>query len=145
MSHSIYVAFDREVESIATYDFTLLNAMIADREAMDALSRKLGVASLSKFESQDPREALSQLIEDPAKLEAAVAKSPPVKYFNPADALISVSALVAHYASTPYVVQSRKGGPKDETKTLMSELGQLQTVLLQAQKVGARFRLFVDL
>jgi hypothetical protein len=145
MSHSLYVAFDSQVENIPTYDFTLLSRMIADREAIDALSRKLGVVSLSEFESQDPRQALSQLIEDPAKLEAAVAKAPPAKYFNPDDALVSISALVAHYATTPYVVQSRKVEANDETKTLMGELGQLATVLLQAQTVGARFYLFVGL
>jgi hypothetical protein len=152
MGATLYVALDRNIDNIEiNNDRVFLANLVGDRKAMDALCSKLGVSSLSDFQSYDPQ-MVAQFLHDPEAIKAAVAKSPPIQWFNPTDALPTVRALQAHYAQIRFVQERgrrRKVAgkvewePLDRTEDLLRELRDLEAILSHATISGGKFRIFM--
>ena len=152
MGTTLCVALDRNIEDIEiNNDRVLLANLVGDSKSMAALCSKLGVPSLSDFQSYDPQLA-AQFLNDPEAIEAAVAKSPPIQWFSPADALPTLRALLAHFADARFVQErgrrrkvagKMEWEPVDRTDDLLRELGDLEAVLSHAMNCNRKFRIFV--
>jgi hypothetical protein len=142
MSTTLYVATDRDLAGVEiNRDRVLLADLVADHVGMGAICSKLGVMSLSDFQSYDPEMAAS-LIEDEEAKKAAIAKAQPITWFSPGDAIPTIRALFLHYREGRFV-QEREGAPVDRTEDLLKELNDLEFVLGQLGNAGGKFRLFI--
>lgn len=149
MSTALFISLDRTVPGFDpnARGRVFLSWLVGDHESMGALCRRLGVPSLSSFQSYDPK-GLAQFIDDPAKLAAAMAKARPVEWFDPAAALPAVRAVREHYGVARFVrPRGRRVGGKwqdvDRTDDLLAELDDTAAVLLTAAEHGVRFRFHI--
>ena len=106
---------------------------------------------MSDFQSYDPQ-MLAEYIEDAQAKKELIEKSPPIEWFNPADALPTLLALHAHYSKARFVQERGRGRkvggkwqwePLDRTDDLLRELRDLEKVLVEAQSNGCKFRIFI--
>src|SRR5262249_52332596 len=94
MSSVIDIVFDRDVAGYAPDDRYSLACVYFEAE-FEELAKRLGVAPLTAFYCDDPN-SLDNYFDDPAELEALKQRMGPEKFFEPADALRSVTALRDH-------------------------------------------------
>jgi len=143
MSQTLYVSLDRELNGVEiNHDRVFLARLVGDLETLAATASKLGTASLSTFQSYSA-EDMADLVHDPGELNIE-----PVKWFEPKDALPAVKALQQHYANNRFVIergrkQHGSWEPVDRTDDLLRELRDLECVLVEAEKAGAKFRLHI--
>src|SRR5581483_4230046 len=99
MGMTLYVAADRELpDADLNNDRTTLPKLLGEPEMLETLSRRLGVRSLADFQSYEA-EQLAQYVDDDEIRQKILNESPPLEWFDPNEALLSVRALLAHYAS----------------------------------------------
>jgi hypothetical protein len=144
MGTTLYISLDPPVPGCDpnAADKVFLADLVGDQKTMGLLSKQLGVRSLADFQSYAP-ENLGDIIG-----EAELAKLPPAKWFDPAEALPAVLALQSHYAGARFVRPGgrRVGGKSqdvDRTDELLDELQHTESVLQAAADAGARFRFHV--
>jgi hypothetical protein len=144
MGMTLYVALDRSIEGIEiNNDRVFLSSIVGPHEKMDELCNKLGVPSLSGFQSYDPQE-IARFIDDPNERKALIEKmerEEPIQWFDPGVALPAVRALQQHFAVARFM--SGRRNPQDRTEDLLNELRDLEAVLRAAARAGARFRLHI--
>jgi hypothetical protein len=148
MSTTLYIALDPETDGIEiNNDRIILAKLVGDPVSMGALCGRLYVTSLCDFQSYAPQ-LLADFLDDPAELEASIAKAQPVQWFRPSEALPTVRALQVYYGQARFIQErGRKLAGKwetvDRTDDLLRELRDLEEVLSGAEDAGARFRLYV--
>jgi hypothetical protein len=146
MGVTLYISLDRAVPGLEPNgaDGTVLAQLIGEPAGMDAACRHLGVPSLTGFQSYDPA-GLSEFIDDPAELAAAMATAKPIEWFDATAALPAVRMLPSYYAVERVVNDRgrRRGGvwePVDVTDRALAELKDVESVLSRAAAHGVRFR-----
>ena len=143
MGQTLYISLDRELNGVEiNNDRVFLAGLVGDSKSMATTASKLGTTSLSTFQSYSA-EDMADLVDDPGELESGA-----VKWFEPKDALPVVKALQEHYANARLVIERgrKQGGkwePMDRTGDLLGELRDLEHVLTEADKAGAKFRLHI--
>jgi hypothetical protein len=151
MGITLYIALDVVVDGIQIdRDRVYLAKLVGDAPTMGELCGTLGVKSLSEFQSYDP-ELLVEFIDDPGDLEAAIANAAPVRWFDPAEALLVVKALQLHFEEARLGLKHR-GQPADRRRLepfenldeLILDLQDLYQVLAIAENAGAKFRLYLS-
>jgi len=106
-------------------------------KALDRLAGEAGLLPLSQFISEDP-ENVMDLVDDEDEAEELLAKMPPLKWFEPGEAIPTVSALVAHLAKQEDVT-----GIKSISKTV-KELRDFETILKYCTTKKAKFRFYKE-
>jgi hypothetical protein len=150
MGTTLYLATDPPLKGVElNNDRVFLAKIVGDYKPLEALCEKLGVRSLADFQSYDPK-MLGAFIEDEAILQEMMAKAPPIQWFDPKEALAAVRALRSHYAAAGFTRQrSRRVSGKveleqeDRTGDLLVEFDDLEMVLAEVAKAGARFRIYI--
>ena len=134
MGVSIYPVLDRDVPGFdvtETAGKALAEAVFHENSRFSALER---------FSSQN-EEALADFIADQTGQEANTIEVPVEEWFSPAEGLQTVRFLLAHTSQTP----SPTGWEHDDfLEGLAADLTTLESVLLMAQKHGAKFHLEMD-
>ena len=148
MGMTLYTALQPKVAGLQiNNDRVFLADLVGEAKGMESLCKELGVRSLSDFQSYDPQ-MLAEYIDDPQAKKEFIEKSPPIEWFNPADALPTLLALHAHYSKARFVQErgrGRKVGGKWQWEPLdrTDDLCDLETVLVEAQSNGSKFRIFI--
>ena len=150
MGATLYLATDPPLNGVElNNDRVFVAEIVADDKALAALCEKLGVRSLADFQSSDPK-MLAAFIRNEAMLQRMMAKMPPVKWFDPSEALPTVRALRDHYRTARFIQErgckpagKSKWEPLDRTDDLIAEFDDLESVLSEAAKAGARFRIYI--
>ena len=140
MGSSIDIVFDREVAGYLPDDRCRLADVFFEPQFAE-FARQIDVSPLTAFYSDDP-ESLDWQIDDPVVRERLKKELGPAKYFNPADGLVSVRALLTQLKNTPFTIT--KPG-RDLTRDLLEELAEIERVLQQAESQGARFYFVISL
>lgn len=140
----IDIVFDRKVPDYDGNDRFAL-AMVFFEKEFEELAKRLGVAPLVKFYSDDP-ETLEDwfdedYFDDPQELERLKEKEGPEEFFDPADGLKSVSALRAHLETSPMGIMKYE---KNIDSRLLDELTEVEQSLSKAAACGAKFHFLVD-
>jgi hypothetical protein len=108
------------------------------------LAKRLGVAPLSAFYSDDPsaldHDFDEDFIDDPAELEALKQKMGPEQFFDPADALKSVTVLRDHLRESPLKMEKPPHrGAERVARELIDELTELERSLNLAKSKEVKF------
>lgn len=143
MSSVIDIVFDREVAGYAPEDRYSLACVYFEAE-FEQLAKLLGVAPLTAFYSDDPNSLDNNFDEDffddPAELEALKQKMGPEKFFEPADALKSVTALRDHLRESPLKLEKPPyRGAERVAHELIDELTEVERSLNLAKSQGVKF------
>ena len=138
MSTTLYIALDRDIPGLQTDNDRVFLAEILGKDE-SAVARAAHVRPLADFQSYS-RDELASIMDDPPKT--------PVKWFEPADALPAVRALLSHYGPARFMVERARfvGGKwesADRTDDLLAELRDCENVLSAAAQSGAKFRFHV--
>ncbi len=149
MGNTLYIATSQPLDVEMNNERRILARLVGDHRPMEALCAKLRVPSLTGFQSYDPQ-GLAEFIDDPDELKQAIAKAAPIQWFEPADALPTIRALQTHYAEARVIIPKgrkpagqRAWQPADVTERLLAELKDLEGILAQALKAGAKFRIYL--
>lgn len=110
-------------------------AVAGSIKALDRLAGEAKVPPLSQFVSEDP-ENVCDLVDDEDEAEELLAKLPPVRWFEPSEALPTVAALLARLAKKDEII-----GIKNGVKTT-KELRDFETILKHCAAKKARFRFY---
>jgi hypothetical protein len=110
-------------------------AVAGSLAALDRLADEADVPPLSKFISEDP-ENVYDAVDDEDEAEELLAKLPPVRWFQPGEALPTVTAMLARLAKT-----GDAPGIKNVAK-VTNELRDFQTILQFGVSKRATFRLY---
>ena len=143
MSSVIDIVFDRDVAGYEVNDRYSLACVYFEKE-FEELAKRLGVAPLTAFYSDDP-DSLDgdfdeDFFEDPKELEALKQKMGPEQFFNPSDALQSVATLRDHLRASPLVLeQPPSRGAGRVARELIDELTEVECSLNLAKAQGAKF------
>ncbi len=137
MGSVIDIVFDREVTGYEGCDRYSLAEVYFEKK-FDDLARRLGVAPLGDFYSDDPNKLDGDFDEDffddPAELERMKREMGPEEFFDPADALKSVTVLRDHLRDNP---KELKKSPR--RNKLVDELTEVEKTLNLAKSQGVKF------
>ncbi len=141
----IDIVFDREVEDYSADDRPAL-ALVFFEPPFEALAKELNVPSLTEFYSADP-DQLDDLFDDDFmdadELARLKEKHGPEEFFDPKQALESVSAIRGHLASTQvHLVDQNSFDNLNQRLTV--ELAEVERSLGKASQSGARFYFVID-
>jgi len=139
----IDIVFDREVAGYAPCDRYSL-ACVYFKAEFEGLAMGLGIAPLTAFYSDDPNSLDLCFDEDffdnPAELEALKQTMGPEEFFNPADALTSVTALRDHLRESPLNLKKPPDrGAERVARELIDELTEVESSLNLAKSQGVKF------
>ena len=143
MSSVIDIVFERRVKGFEVadwYDF----ASVYFEDEFEALAKRLGVTHLGAFYSDDPNsldDAFDEdFFDDPKELDQLKEKMGPEEFFDPGDALKSVTVLRDYLKKG---LSSRKKSERKEvdfaSDNLVDELTQVETALKLAKAQGVKF------
>jgi hypothetical protein len=143
MSSVIDIVFDRDVAGYAPDDRYSLACVYFEAE-FEGIAKRLGVAPLTAFYSDDPNSLDNNFDQDffadPAELEALRQKMGPEKFFEPADALKSVTALRDHLRESPLkLAKPPQRGAERVARELIDELTEVERSLNLAKSQGVKF------
>ena|SRR6476661_4136516 len=130
MSSALYIVLDREVPGLDT--FMNGKALAAAEEVVTANCERLGVRDLWSFYSVDPLDVADPLddLEDFGDLD--VREGPTVEaWFPPTDGLTTIRAL-------------REALRGKTVSAVLADLGDMERILAEAERAGARWYLAVD-
>ena len=130
MSSALYIVLDREVPGLDT--FMNGKALAAAEEVVTANCERLGVRDLWSFYSVDPLDVADPLddLEDFGDLD--VREGPTVEaWFPPTDGLTTIRAL-------------REALRGKTVSAVLSDLSDMERILAEAERAGARWYLAVD-
>ncbi|MEA2601883.1 MAG: hypothetical protein QOF89_2875 [Acidobacteriota bacterium] len=130
MSSALYIVLDREVPGLDT--FMNGKALAAAEEVVTANCERLNVRDLWSFYSVDPLDVADPLdgLDDFGDLD--VREGPTVEaWFPPTDGLATVRAL-------------REALPGKTVSAVLADLGEMERILAEAERAGARWYLAVD-
>ena len=156
MSLAYFVCAEREVEGVV--EGTPDGKALADAsEYLEALAQAAGVPSLFEFLSVDPETAAAMGgWEDPADRDpAAEADSdedeapgpdayPPEEWFDPADGLSTVRALIRGVEADPAALAEALDGGTDPAEVL-DDLREFAAILARLGSAGVGWHLGIDL
>ena len=112
-------------------------AVARNLPAFDQVAHNAGLPRLSDFLSEDP-ENVYDLVDDEDEAEELLAKLPKVRWFDPADALPTVAALIAGMEDGESIA-----GIKNPAKVI-TELRNIETVLQYGASKRATFWFYQD-
>jgi hypothetical protein len=117
-------------------EFFGLELSRADK-ALSRLAKELGVPPLTSFVSVDTedQELLAELAEE-AGADISGWKPEPVHWFDPAEGLTTVQALITRLAADAKAVKKRA--------EILKELSELQTALTGIARKKAKWRFWID-
>jgi hypothetical protein len=130
MSSALYIVLDREVPGLDT--FMNGKALAAAEEVVTANCERLGVRDLWSFYSIDPLDVADPLddLEDFGDLD--VREGPTVEaWFPPTDGLTTIRAL-------------REALRGKTVSAVLADLSDMERILAEAERAGARWYLAVD-
>jgi hypothetical protein len=110
-------------------------AVAGSIKTLDRLAVEAKVPPLSQFVSEDP-ENVCDLVDDEDEAEELLATLPPVRWFEPSEALPTIAALLARLAKKDEIV-----GIKDSVKTI-KDLRDFETILKYCAGKRAKFRFY---
>jgi hypothetical protein len=130
MSSALYIVLDREVPGLDT--FMNGKALAAAEEVVTAHCEQLGVRDLWSFYSVDPLEVADPLddVDDFGDLESPSAAATEA-WFPVTDGLATVRAL-------------RDALPGQTVNAVLEDLDEMERILAEAERAGARWYLAVD-
>jgi hypothetical protein len=130
MSSALYIVLDREVPGLDT--FMNGKALAAAEEVVTANCERLGVRDLWSFYSVDPLDVADPLddLEDFGDLDAREGSTVEA-WFPPTDGLATIRAL-------------REALPGKTVSAVLSDLSDMERILAEAERAGARWYLAVD-
>jgi hypothetical protein len=139
MGSVIDIVFDRDVAGYEVNDRYSLACVYFEAEFED-LANRLGVAPLTAFYSHDPDSLDDDFFDDPKELEALKQKMGPEQFFNPSDALKSVTALRDRLRESPLKLKNPpRRGAERVGRELIEELTEVERSLNLAKAQGAKF------
>lgn len=143
MSSVIDIVFDRNVAGYEPEDRYSLACVYFEAE-FEELAKSLRVAPLTMFYSDDPNSLDNDFDEDafddPAELEALKQSMGPETFFDPAEAINSITTLRDHLRDSP--LQLKKPpyrGAERVARELIDELTEVERALKLAKSQGAKF------
>jgi hypothetical protein len=123
MGAALYIVAENKPEEM---DLFVNGKALSKADArLSSAAMKLGVRELMSFFSQNPEEAAEFMEENAPAL-------PPAQWFDPADGLTTVKALLAHFS----------GSPADAA--VVGDLREFEAVLERLKAAGLRWHLAVD-
>jgi len=128
MSSALYIVLDREVPGLDT--FMNGKALAAAEEVVTARCEELGVRDLWSFYSVDPLDVADPLDDDFGDLESP-SPTATEAWFPVTDGLATVRAL-------------RGALPGQTVTAVLEDLGDMERILAEAERAGARWYLAVD-
>ena len=130
MSTALYIVLDREVPGLDT--FMNGKALAAAEEVVTAHCERLGVRDLWSFYSVDPLDVADPLddVDDFGDLDGPVPATAE-SWFPVTDGLVTVRAL-------------RGALPGQAGTAVLEDLGDMERILAEAERAGARWYLAVD-
>src|SRR4051812_41595865 len=128
MSSALYIVLDREVPGLDT--FMNGKALAAAEEVVTAQCERLGVRDLWSFYSVDPLDVADPLddLDDPDVHDVG---SVTESWFPPTDGLATIRAL-------------REALRGKAVSAVLEDLGDMERILAEAERAGARWYLAVD-
>ena len=130
MSSALYIVLDREVPGLDT--FMNGKALAAAEEVVTARCEQLGVRDLWSFYSVDPLDVADPLddLDDFGDLDGRE-PSTTEAWFPPTDGLATIRAL--------------REALRDQARSaVLEDLGDMERILAEAERAGARWYLAVD-
>jgi len=130
MSSALYIVLDREVPGLDT--FMNGKALAAAEEVVTAHCERLGVRDLWSFYSVDPLDVADPLddLDDFGDLDGREPSSTEA-WFRPTDGLATIRAL--------------REALRDQARSaVLDDLGDMERILAEAERAGARWYLAVD-
>lgn len=124
-----YIILEREIPGIDP--LVDGKGLSSANDALEAAAGKLKVRPLMEFFSAGPEE-----VEDLLGEGADVPKVPPKKFFEAADGLNTVRALLAHLEKNP--------GMLKRSDQVRSDLREFEKILAAAKDAGVRWHLAID-
>jgi hypothetical protein len=136
VSSSMTIEFEGPVKGYEPDDRCALASVLFDR-TFQAFTQSLHVKPLTAFYSSDPA-SLDHEIDSPDDRERLKARMGPAEYFQPSDALITISALLTRLrqAELPPIPGNRR---KNLQSDLVVELSEIERSLQLAQLQDVRF------
>jgi len=134
MAASIYIVVEGEDPGFDI--FVNGHALARNEDALERLTESLGVAPLLQFFSADEN-SMCLLLEQGAGDPEWSRHLPEPQWFDPAQGLLTVRALIRFLSETPFSLGS-------ETKPVLMELREYETVLAKTQKYNLRWHLAVS-
>ncbi|HSS77789.1 MAG TPA: hypothetical protein VLV54_13735 [Thermoanaerobaculia bacterium] len=130
MSSALYIVLDREVPGLDT--FMNGKALAAAEEVVTAQCERLGVRDLWSFYSVDPLDVADPLddVDDSGDLDSWE-PAPTEAWFPVTDGLATVRAL-------------REALPGQAGTAVLEDLSDMERILAEAERAGARWYLAVD-
>jgi hypothetical protein len=143
MSSVIDIVFDRDVADYEPEDRYSLACVYFEPE-FEELAKRLGVTPLTEFYSDDPDslddEFDEDFFDDPKELEALKQKMGPEEFFDPADALKSVTTLRDHLRTSPLkLAKPPSRGVDRVAREVVDELTEVERSLSLAKAQGVKF------
>jgi hypothetical protein len=135
MSGAFLIATDTHSADLESEFFGL--ALSRSDKVLERMAKQLGVAPLSSFVSVDveDQEMLAELAEE-AGADISDWKPEPVKWFDPADGLKTVEALLTRLSEDSKATKKKAA--------LLEELTDLRTALTGIARKKARWRFWID-
>ena len=143
---------EREIEGL---DVLVNGKALAHSEELGQFAERAGVAPLLSFFSQDPEEA--RAFAEEHDVTPPPGGYPPIQWFEAADGLATVQALIAMLEADPSIAPgaspSQETAPGDseayrpwtpDAEELISDLHEFEDVLDQLDDAGVRWHLSVD-
>lgn len=131
MSSALYIVLDREVPGLDT--FMNGKALAAAEEVVTAQCERLGVRDLWSFYSVDPLDVADPLddLDDFGEVDNHEMGSATESWFPPTDGLATIRAL-------------REALRGKAVSAVLEDLGDMERILAEAERAGARWYLAVD-
>ena len=131
MSSALYIVLDREVPGLDT--FMNGKALAAAEEVVTAQCERLGVRDLWSFYSVDPLDVADPLddVDDFGDLDGSREPAATEAWFAVTEGLATVRAL-------------RGALPGQTGAAVLEDLGDMERILAEAERAGARWYLAVD-
>ncbi len=131
MSSALYIVLDREVPGLDT--FMNGKALAAAEEVVTAQCERLGVRDLWSFYSVDPLDVADPLddLDDFGEPDSREVGSVTESWFPPTDGLATIRAL-------------REALRGKAVSAVLEDLGDMERILAEAERAGARWYLAVD-
>lgn len=129
---ALYIALEREIPEFDSY--VNGHALSKEEQTLDNIARGLEVTPLMEFFSMDPEEAAGFIEDgggDPSGIDFA-----DEQWFDAADGLKTVEALLAHFAAKPDALPN--------SAEAVAELKEWRAVLQRAAADGVGWHLEVD-
>ncbi|HXS77755.1 MAG TPA: hypothetical protein VN753_16360 [Terracidiphilus sp.] len=134
MSASLYIVVEGEDPGFDI--FVNGHALARNEDALERLAESLGVAPLLQFFSADEN-SMCVLLEQGAGDPEWAHHLPDPQWFNPADGLITIRAMIGFLSQSPLAFGS-------ETQPVLTELREYERVLAKTQRYNLRWHLAVS-